>query len=88
MPGETLRWGILGTGHIVHDFLQAMQKGERNHQVVAIGASSLERSQKFASENGYKCKTYGSYLEVLEDSEVGMCNYFCVLRLLSYLCEF
>jgi len=71
MPsGEPLKWGVLGCGHIVNDFLLAMQKGERNHQVVAIGASSLERSKKFAEERGYNCKTYGSYIEVINDPDV------------------
>ncbi|KAI6176343.1 Trans-1,2-dihydrobenzene-1,2-diol dehydrogenase-like protein [Aphelenchoides bicaudatus] len=84
MSGHQLNWGVLGCGHIVHDFTLSLGKAEHNHQViqvestllilkfwvVAVGASDVERSQKFITERGYDAKAYGSYLEVLNDSNV------------------
>jgi hypothetical protein len=34
MPNETLHWGVLGCGHIVHDFTLALEKGDRKHKVI------------------------------------------------------
>lgn len=65
-----LRWGIASAGRISHDFVNAIGTlSPENHQVVAIGARDLCRSQQFA-ERFSIANAYGSYLELAQDSNV------------------
>jgi dihydrodiol dehydrogenase / D-xylose 1-dehydrogenase (NADP) len=66
-----LRWGILGAGRISNDFVMAMEKCERQHKVVSIGASSLERAKEFVVKHKLQAKVYGNYEEVMRDKDVG-----------------
>jgi dihydrodiol dehydrogenase / D-xylose 1-dehydrogenase (NADP) len=70
MPGETLRWGIIGAGKIAHDFIQAMDKAERKHKAVAVSASSKDRAQKLVDELKLDATAYGNYSDVIKDPNV------------------
>ncbi|XP_056004582.1 trans-1,2-dihydrobenzene-1,2-diol dehydrogenase-like isoform X2 [Ostrea edulis] len=65
-----LRWGICGAGLISSDFVSSVLAPPSNvHEVVCIGARSMEKAQKFADKFGIK-KAYGSYEEVGNDPDV------------------
>jgi len=64
------RWGILSTGRISQDFVSAMASlSTEDHQVVAVAARQLEDATTFAGQFGV-VKAYGSYEQLLQDSEV------------------
>lgn len=64
-----INWGIISAASIARRrFMPAMLKSEVA-QVVVIGASSTDKAEVFASEFNIP-KHYGSYQEVLNDSEV------------------
>ena len=63
--GDLMKIGIIGAGGIaavMSNTLAGMPGMER----YAIASRSLEKAQKFASEQGFK-KAYGSYRELVED---------------------
>lgn len=65
-----LRWGIASAGRISHDFVNAIGTlSPENHQVVAVGARDLSRSQQFAELHSIS-SAYGSYLELAQDPNV------------------
>lgn len=65
-----MKWGILATGTIATKFAKTISdmaaEGER---AVAVGSRSLEKAKDFAKTHGIS-KAYGSYEELLADSEV------------------
>ena len=65
-----MKWGILATGTIATKFVNTISamaaEGER---AVAVGSRSLEKAKDFAKTHGIS-KAYGSYEELLTDSEV------------------
>lgn len=64
-----VRWGILGAAKIaVRDVIPAMQAGE-NCEVHAIASRSLDKAKKIANNLNIPV-FYGSYEELLADSEV------------------
>ena len=67
-PGKILRWGILASGKICHDFCLAL-KTLPDARIVAVGARSLESAQKFGTTLGIP-RQYGSYDELVRDPEV------------------
>jgi len=70
MAGPT-RWGILSAGKISHDFVAAMESLDpKEHQVVAVAARNLKSAQDFAKLHNIG-KAYGSYEELVKDSNVG-----------------
>lgn len=65
-----LKWGIASAALISHDFVNAMDTlNPGEHEIVAIGARTLERAEEFAQHYGIP-KAYGSYLEVAKDPNV------------------
>lgn len=65
-----LRWGIASAALISHDFVNAMATlNQGEHEIVAIGARTLERAQEFAQRYGI-ARAYGSYLELARDPNV------------------
>jgi len=69
---QPLRWGMLACGKITNDFCLALtcKSVKYSHQVVACATSnSLERAKGFADKFGIS-KAYGSYGELLQDSQV------------------
>ncbi|KAH7381169.1 hypothetical protein DE146DRAFT_669854 [Phaeosphaeria sp. MPI-PUGE-AT-0046c] len=74
----TLRWGIVATGLIsswfVADLAIDRKDANANHIIQAIGSSSLEKAQRFASKHlpaGSPAPAlYGSYEDVYNDKDV------------------
>ena len=64
-----IRWGILGTAQIAKTAIIPAIKSINNCEVVAIASRSLKKAEEFASEFGI-LKAYGSYEELLADSEI------------------
>ena len=64
-----VQWGVLGVANIaVKKVIPAMQRGEWS-QVTAIASRDLQKAQRTAEQLGIP-KAYGSYEELLLDSEV------------------
>ncbi len=64
-----VKWGILGTANIARwATIPGMKKAE-NCELVAIAGRNPEKAERFAKEYGIP-KAYGSYEELLEDSEI------------------
>ncbi|KAH6691258.1 hypothetical protein F5X68DRAFT_267566 [Plectosphaerella plurivora] len=72
----TLRWGIISTGMIaswfVSDLVLDRPDPKANHIIQAIGTSSVEKGQAFASQYlpGHSPSIYGSYEELYADPNV------------------
>lgn len=66
---DKVNWGVLSTAKIGREkVIPAMQKGQFCH-ISAVASRSLERSREFAEAMGI-AKAYGSYEELLADSEI------------------
>lgn len=67
-----MKWGILATGNIAKKFANTVNQMKENgepQEVIACGSRSLEKAKEFAA--AYEIpKAYGSYEEMLADSEV------------------
>lgn len=68
MENKKVKWGILGTGRIAHGFATALQSVE-NSELYAVGSRTEEKARKFALEFNIP-KAYGSYEELVRDTEV------------------
>ncbi|KAL7454693.1 hypothetical protein ACHAWC_006309 [Mediolabrus comicus] len=70
---KQLRWGILATGKVAHDFTQVLKflRGIRNsqHDIVAVGSRTIDRAQSFARLHNIPM-AYGSYQELCHDPNV------------------
>jgi predicted dehydrogenase len=64
---DKINWAILGPGTIGEDFAKAIT--EVNGSIYAVGARSLEKAEKFASNYNVE-KVYGSYNEMLKDDKI------------------
>jgi predicted dehydrogenase len=65
---EKVRWGIVSTGRITHQFVQDF-RFVPNGEVVAVASRSQESADAFAGEYGI-AKAYAGYERLLEDPEV------------------
>ena len=63
-----LRWGLIGAGNIAVKFARGLSSTEEA-TALAIGSRSLDKARKFADAHKVE-RAYGSYDEVLADSEV------------------
>lgn len=65
-----LRWGIAGAGSVSHDFASVAETLSRDeHQIVAVGARELSRTEEFAQRFNIPT-AYGSYFELACDPNV------------------
>ncbi len=71
-----IKWGFCCAGKIANDFSLAMdmvmysEDGKtKQHEKVAVAARSSERAEEFAEKHGFR-KSYGSYEDLANDSEV------------------
>jgi len=65
---KTLRWGLLSTARINRKLIPAI-RAARGHELVAVASRDLEHARQFAGE--WKIpRSYGSYEELLFDSEI------------------
>lgn len=60
----SLRWGVIGVGHIAKEFVPAVQRFT-NQQVVAVAARSQGRAQEFATRFGID-KAVGSAQQLVD----------------------
>lgn len=63
-----LNFGIITAASIVERFIRGVQ-ATTGTKVLAIGASTLEKAQKVATQCNIE-RAYGSYLEVFEDKDI------------------
>ncbi|MFY9243738.1 MAG: Gfo/Idh/MocA family oxidoreductase [Polaribacter sp.] len=63
-----IKWGIIGLGNMA-EVLASTIDGNKNAIVHAVASRSLLKATAFANRHG-KCKTYGSYEEMIHDSEI------------------
>lgn len=64
---EHLRWGILATGRIAHQFAGGV-KASKTGELLAVGSRTLDSAKAFCDQHGGK--PYGSYEELLADPKV------------------
>jgi D-xylose 1-dehydrogenase (NADP+, D-xylono-1,5-lactone-forming) len=64
----TVRWGILGTGHINDRFLEHAREA-RDAEFVAVGSRTTDRAGWFAQRFGIE-RAHASYEDLLEDPDV------------------
>lgn len=64
-----IKWGVLGTSYIFErDTAEGMRQAE-NCELYAIAGRSIDKAERFREKYGFQ-KAYGSYDELLQDSEV------------------
>lgn len=68
MTSPSVRWGVLGCGNIAHKFAAGLQAVD-HAACYAAASRSPEKSAAFADRHRFE-KSYGSYRELVEDSEV------------------
>ena len=69
---QALRWGVLATGKVAHDFTQVLKflsLTARRHAIVAVGSRTQVRASEFASLHSIPA-AYGSYEELCADPNV------------------
>ena len=59
------RWGIIGTGHIAHQFAKGL-KICSSSECYAVASRGMETAKRFAKEEEF-AKAYGSYEELFKD---------------------
>ena len=59
------RWGIIGTGHIAHQFAKGL-KICSSSECYAVASRGMGKAKKFAAEEAFT-KAYGSYEELFKD---------------------
>ena len=65
---QPLRWGILATGKVAHDFTQVL-KVLPHHTITAVGSRTIERAEWFAHRHNIPI-AHGTYEELCHDSNV------------------
>ncbi|MBK8490177.1 MAG: Gfo/Idh/MocA family oxidoreductase [Saprospirales bacterium] len=65
---KTLRWGLLGLGHITRNFIQDLQLVQGS-EVAAVASRSQAKAAEFATEHAVDTH-YGSYAELFQDPDV------------------
>ena len=65
---EKVRWGIVSTGRITHQFVQDF-KYVSNGEVIAVASRAQESAEAFAAEYGIP-KAYAGYQRLLDDPQV------------------
>lgn len=66
---NVIRWGIMGTGRISHDFVTAVRNNVSDCSIVAVGSRRAQNAEDFATLHDID-RSYGSYDELVQDSQV------------------
>lgn len=66
-----MKIGILGAGHIAEKMAKTINAMSGEYELLAVGASSLEKAQGFADEHNIP-KAYGSYIELAQDKDIDL----------------
>ncbi len=64
-PGA-INWGIIGLGYMA-EVISTTIDANKNAKVYAVASRSIHKAKSFANRHG-KCKAYGSYNEMLKDT--------------------
>lgn len=73
-----IRWGIISTGNIAHDFVNSLTTlPENDHSVVAVAARNLDKAQKFAELHSIP-NYYEGYEKLAQDPNVGKLKIFLI----------
>ncbi len=83
--GRRVRWGILATGRITHQFVQDFPEVS-NGEVVAVAARKKESADAFAAQYGIP-RAYGSYGAMLDDREVDAVYIATPMRCITRTCS-
>lgn len=65
---KKIKWGIIGCGNIAHKFANDLKLVE-SAELTAVASRSIKKANVFGEKHEAK-KNYGSYIELLNDSEV------------------
>jgi predicted dehydrogenase len=65
---DSIRWGILGTGRIGHDFATGL-RDTPDAETLAVGSRTEDSARDFAASFGI-ARHYGSYAELVSDPDV------------------
>ncbi len=65
---KKIRWGIISTGAIANKFVNDL-KLLKDAEVIAVASRSIEKAEEFGEKYGIH-KRYGSYQELVQDSDV------------------
>jgi predicted dehydrogenase len=65
---DSIRWGILGTGRIGHDFATGL-RDTPDAETLAVGSRTEDSARDFAASFGI-ARYYGSYAELVSDPDV------------------
>jgi len=65
---KKVRWGIIGTGRITHQFVQDFEY-VANGEVMAVASRAQDSADRFAAQYGIE-RAYGTYGQLLEDPDV------------------
>ncbi|HEX3008283.1 MAG TPA: Gfo/Idh/MocA family oxidoreductase [Bacteroidales bacterium] len=65
---RTVKWGILGTGNIAHQFARGL-KYSKNAELFAVGSRNNEKAKIFATTFAVP-NAYGSYNDLVNDADV------------------
>ncbi|MBP3372697.1 MAG: Gfo/Idh/MocA family oxidoreductase [Clostridia bacterium] len=65
---KKIKWAILSTGRIAHEFTQCLQKHE-DSILYAVASRTLRKAEEFKNMYGFE-KAYGSYEELVEDPDI------------------
>ena len=66
---QPLRWGILATGKVAHDFVQVLKFLKPHHTITAVGSRTIDRAELFARRHGIPT-AHGTYEELCNDPNV------------------
>ncbi|CAH1392781.1 unnamed protein product [Nezara viridula] len=67
-----LKWGILSTGKICNDFVNALNYlPDDEHQIVGVAASKKEKAEEFARKHNIPI-AYESYEDLAKDTSIGV----------------
>ena len=76
MTNKTLKFAILGCGHIATKMAKAVKALETRNMGVecyAVASRTLDKAKKFADDYGFG-RAYGSYEELARDPAVDSCT--------------
>ena len=76
VTGRAVRWGVMGTGTIAHDFVKVLQ-ALPNCEVAAVGSRSDEGAARFGDAHNISGR-HGSYESLARDDSLDIV-YVCLL---------
>lgn len=66
-----IKIGVIGAGFIANKFCEAVNKGELDGKLYAIGSRSLKKAEEFKQRHRF-IKAYGSYQDLYNDKDIDL----------------